>query len=54
MWDSLQQLAALPDDVVVYPGHLYAPDPFAALGEVKQTNYVYRVTSRDQWVRAFA
>jgi len=54
MFDSLQQLAALPDDVVVYPGHLYAPDPFASLGEVKATNYVYRVSSREQWVGAFS
>ena len=54
MWDSLQKLASLPDDVVVYPGHLYAPDPFAPLAEVKATNYVYRVHDREQWVGAFS
>ncbi len=42
-------LAAVPDDAVLYPGHLYAADPSAPLGDVRQSNFVYRLKSLDQW-----
>ncbi|MEA3217814.1 MAG: hypothetical protein QOJ19_3970 [Acidimicrobiia bacterium] len=44
-----QRLAKVPDDTVLYPGHLYAPDPSAPMGEVRASNYVYRFKSIDQW-----
>jgi glyoxylase-like metal-dependent hydrolase (beta-lactamase superfamily II) len=44
-----QRLARVPDDTVLYPGHLYAPDPSAPLGEVRQSNYVFRFKTVDQW-----
>jgi hydroxyacylglutathione hydrolase len=44
-----QRLAKVPDDAVLYPGHLYAPDPHAPMGEVRATNYVYRFTTPEQW-----
>ncbi len=44
-----QTLAHVPDDAVLYPGHLYAPEPFAPMGEVRQSNFVYRLQSLDQW-----
>lgn len=53
MWDSLQKLAALPDDTVVLPGHLYSPDPAASLGEVRRDNYVFRPRSRQEWLTFF-
>lgn len=46
-------LAAVPDDTVLYPGHLYSPEPSAALGAVRARNYVFRVTTADQWVQMF-
>src|SRR5262249_38674639 len=40
LYESLtQKLAVVPDDTVLYPGHLYSPEPSAALGEVRQRNY---------------
>lgn len=42
-------LAKVPDDTVLYPGHLYAPDPYAELGEVRRSNYVFRFKTLDQW-----
>ena len=42
-------LAAVPDDAVLYPGHLYSADPSAPLGEVRQSNFVYRFKTVDQW-----
>jgi glyoxylase-like metal-dependent hydrolase (beta-lactamase superfamily II) len=49
MYRSLQQLAALPGDPTVFPGHWYSEDPSASLAEVKRSNYVYRATNLDQW-----
>ncbi|MGH9000091.1 MAG: MBL fold metallo-hydrolase [Acidimicrobiia bacterium] len=43
MYDSLtRRLSRVGDDVVLYPGHLYSPEPSAAMGEVRRDNYVYR------------
>ncbi|GAA3562087.1 MBL fold metallo-hydrolase [Amycolatopsis ultiminotia] len=50
---SLQWLAALPGDPVVYPGHQYSPEPSAALSRVKAANFVFRPRSLDQWHRLF-
>jgi len=54
MYESLtQRLAAIPDDTVLYPGHMYAPDPFATMGETRERNYVFRMRSIDQWRMMF-
>jgi glyoxylase-like metal-dependent hydrolase (beta-lactamase superfamily II) len=49
MYRSLQQLAQLPGDPTVFPGHWYSEEPSASLSEVRRTNYVYRASSLDQW-----
>jgi glyoxylase-like metal-dependent hydrolase (beta-lactamase superfamily II) len=49
MYRSLHQLAELPGDPTVFPGHWYSQDPSASLSEVRRTNYVYRPTSLEQW-----
>jgi glyoxylase-like metal-dependent hydrolase (beta-lactamase superfamily II) len=49
MFRSLQQLAALPGDPTVFPGHWYSIEPSASLSEVKESNYVYRVSNLEQW-----
>lgn len=49
MYRSLQALSQLPGDPTVYPGHWYSAKPSAALSEVRDTNYVYRASSLDQW-----
>ncbi|MDT7736457.1 MAG: hypothetical protein QOE12_3631 [Mycobacterium sp.] len=46
---SLQKLAQLSGDPTVFPGHWYSAEPSASLAEVKRSNYVYRVTSLEQW-----
>ncbi|MFO7591798.1 MAG: MBL fold metallo-hydrolase [Acidimicrobiia bacterium] len=52
MYESLtQRLAKVPDDTVLYPGHMYSPEPSATMGETRSRNYVYRITSLDQWRR---
>jgi hypothetical protein len=49
MYRSLQQLAQLPGDPTVFPGHWYAAEANAPLSEVKRSNYVYRARNLDQW-----
>lgn len=54
MYDSLlNRLARLPDDTVVYPGHLYSEDPSATLGETKRWNPVLVPRTAEAWLRAF-
>jgi glyoxylase-like metal-dependent hydrolase (beta-lactamase superfamily II) len=49
MFRSLQQLAQLSGDPMVYPGHWYSMEPSASLSDVRRTNYVYRASNLDQW-----
>jgi glyoxylase-like metal-dependent hydrolase (beta-lactamase superfamily II) len=54
LYESLtQKLAAVPDDTVLYPGHLYSPAPNAPMGEVRTNNYVFRPRTREQWLMMF-
>ncbi len=46
-----ERLAKLPDDTVLYPGHLYSPEASATLAETKRTNFVFRVPTVEEWVR---
>ncbi|MFM8601274.1 MAG: MBL fold metallo-hydrolase [Actinomycetota bacterium] len=53
MYESLSMLAGLPDDTVVLPGHRYSEAPAAAMGEIRESNYVFRPRSREQWMMMF-
>ena len=44
LYESLTtRLAAVPDDTVLYPGHLYSPEPSATMGDTRSNNYVFRL-----------
>jgi len=49
MFHSLQQLATLPGDPTVFPGHWYSAEPSASLSTVRNNNYVYKVSNLEQW-----
>ncbi|GAB3482489.1 MBL fold metallo-hydrolase [Amycolatopsis cihanbeyliensis] len=53
MYRSLQWLAGLDGDPVVYPGHLYSADPSAALSRVRERNMVFRPRSLEEWRAMF-
>jgi glyoxylase-like metal-dependent hydrolase (beta-lactamase superfamily II) len=54
MFESLHtRLARVPDETVLYPGHLYSPDPSATLGDTRQRNYVFRPKTPEQWMAMF-
>jgi glyoxylase-like metal-dependent hydrolase (beta-lactamase superfamily II) len=50
LYESLtQRLAIVPDDAVLFPGHLYSADPFASMGDTRRQNYVFRIPTLEQW-----
>ena len=53
MYESLSRLAALPDDVVVYPGHRYSVASSGTMAAVKESNYVFTPRTKDAWLTMF-
>lgn len=54
MYESLTtKLAKVPDDTVLFPGHLYSEKPSAPMGEVRDRNMVLRPSTQDEWLRLF-
>jgi glyoxylase-like metal-dependent hydrolase (beta-lactamase superfamily II) len=49
-----QRLAEVPDDTVLFPGHLYSADPSAPMGDVRQHNRALVPASAEQWLAMFA
>ena len=50
-WAGLAEAgAALPDETLLYPGHLYSSDPASTMGDQKATNPFLRVASLDQFL----
>ncbi|MEY2405280.1 MAG: hypothetical protein QOG39_196 [Acidimicrobiaceae bacterium] len=55
MYESLTtKLAKVPDDAILFPGHLYSPEPSATMGETRQYNYVFRPKTPEQWLQMFS
>jgi hydroxyacylglutathione hydrolase len=44
-------LAALPDETLLYPGHLYSRDASGSLGDEKRRNRFLRVTALEEFLR---
>jgi len=54
IYQSLQWLAGLPGNPVVYPGHQYSAESSAPLDDVRQGNFVFRPKSLAEWHRMFS
>lgn len=51
MYYSLNQtLRQLPDETLLYPGHLYSSDPVGTLGDQKQSNPYLRAANLEQFL----
>lgn len=51
MYHSLNgTLKALPDETLLFPGHLYSPEGSSTMGEQKRTNPYLRVTSLEMFL----
>ncbi len=53
MYHSLQRLAALPADTIVYPGHRYSQPSSATMDAIVATNYVFKPPSLAGWQQMF-
>ncbi len=54
LYESLtQKLAKVPDEAVLFPGHLYSAEPSATMGETRRWNYVLQPRSEEQWLALF-
>ena len=49
-----QRLAQVPDDAVLFPGHLYSKQPNASLGVTRRENFVFKPKTEQDWLRMFA
>ena len=47
------RLAKVPDDAVLFPGHLYSPQPSAPMGDTRRDNFVFMPRSEEQWLAMF-
>jgi glyoxylase-like metal-dependent hydrolase (beta-lactamase superfamily II) len=54
MYESIHtRLARVPDDAVLFPGHLYSQDPSQRMGDTRKWNYVFRPNSIEEWMAMF-
>ncbi len=54
LYESLtQKLAKVPDDAVLFPGHMYSPAASASMGETRRNNVVFMPKSVEQWLQMF-
>jgi glyoxylase-like metal-dependent hydrolase (beta-lactamase superfamily II) len=54
LYESLtQRLAKVPDDAVLFPGHLYSPEPSASMGDTRRLNFVFTPRSPAEWLAMF-
>lgn len=54
MYRSLtERLARVPDDTVLFPGHLYSAEPCASMADTRRWNYVFAPKTEAEWLAAF-
>lgn len=54
LYESLtQRLAKVPDDALLFPGHLYSAEPSASMGDTRRLNFVFRPRNEREWLAMF-
>jgi glyoxylase-like metal-dependent hydrolase (beta-lactamase superfamily II) len=54
LYESLtQKLAKVPDDAVLFPGHLYSEEPSASMGDTRRLNFVFKPRTPAEWLAMF-
>ena len=53
MYHSLQRLAALADDTIVFPGHRYSAPSSGTMETLRTSNYVFKLRSQEAWMQWF-
>ena len=47
------RLSKVPDDAILFPGHLYSPEPSQSMGDTRALNIVYKPKTVEQWMMMF-
>ena len=47
------RLGKVPDNAILFPGHLYSADPSQSMKDTRARNIVYKPSSLDQWLMMF-
>lgn len=50
LYDSLQRLARLDENIKVYPGHNYGSKPYSTIGYEKRNNIVFKPKSKEEFL----
>ncbi|HUW01596.1 MAG TPA: MBL fold metallo-hydrolase [Acidimicrobiales bacterium] len=54
LYESINtKLSKVPDDAILFPGHLYSAEPSATMGETRRWNYVFKPETEQQWLAMF-
>lgn len=54
LYESLtKKLARIPDDAILFPGHLYSAEPSATMGETRRMNFVFKPRTEAEWLAMF-
>jgi hydroxyacylglutathione hydrolase len=54
LYESLTtRLSRVPDDTVLFPGHLYSVEPSATMGDTRASNFVFRLRTPEEWMAMF-
>jgi hydroxyacylglutathione hydrolase len=53
MYDSLQTLASLPDDTVIFPGHQYSPAASGVMANIRRSNAIFKPKTKEAWLGWF-
>ena len=46
-------LSKVPDDSILFPGHLYSAAPAASMGDTRRVNFVFRPRNEQEWLAMF-
>ena len=46
-------LSKVPDDSLLFPGHLYSQAPYASMGDTRRVNFVFRPRNEQEWLSMF-
>ena len=49
-----QRLSKVPDDALLFPGHLYSKQPSASMGEARRENFVFKPKTEQEWLQRFS
>ncbi len=54
MYETLTtRLSEVPDDTILFPGHLYSAEPSQSMGETRRFNWVLAPRSAEEWLAIF-